>query len=338
MEAARELSERLKDGLEESCSPDDLRVLAQLHDQLSALLTSRPQASSKGECCSSSPGDLDVLPDALVVHAMGFLAVPDLLAVMTTCKALRSVAVTTTIWRPLALCRWPWLGARPEQLPSFAPPESPHIYWEVYRRRMRASHEARAYRPPSSAQPRFTGYDLAVDLRHGQTGEILYSARGPLDDSFPNAIFEFQGWVLQPHALVVNRPLLFSTWPEVEAFFGDDGPLRLDFTLVDRGRRCMADLSSPSTMRRFTRCRRGWDEEGQGQERELWVFSCPDATFLSGALRLLRGLTVSMEEGARGLVCRVQSAWVCDHQYLDYPEGRPAAEVQGVIEGELRWV
>lgn len=118
---------------------------------------------------------------------------------------------------------------------------------------------------------------------------------------------------------------------QVRQFFGDGGPLRMDFSMVDQKRRLLAELSTPSELPSSVRC-------VQGHAGELWVFACPDATFLGGALRLLRGLTVIMKEEGEGVLCTFKGAWVCDHQYLELVD-RPVTgrDVARVLREEVCW-
>ena len=142
------------------------------------------------------------------------------------------------------------------------------------------------------------------------------------------------------------------------AFFGEQGPCELDFTVLDKTTGKMAEFASVlrhGVHATTTRCSLGWNAEGQGNEEELWVFCAPDAVFAEGELRLLRGLTLSLEripyqvqegkeekeeeekEPVELVQCRVRSAWVCDHQYLSAPD-KPTAEEVGALFDHLSWV
>lgn len=155
------------------------------------------------------------------------------------------------------------------------------------------------------------------------------------------------------------------------AFLGEQGNVcEMDFTLIDKTNGKMADFSSIALRRGemgtssaaaskgWTRCAVGWGNESD--EEELWMFKGPDASFLSGALKIVRGLTLrmgKMEEdvnveadaagGASGrkLLCVTPaSVWVCDHQYMgatllgEDQSMRPTAEEVGKIFNSLHWV
>jgi len=144
-------------------------------------------------------------------------------------------------------------------------------------------------------------------------------------------------------------------------FFGPQGPCELDFTVIDRQSGRVAELASVIRAGETwdgatTACSLGWDVNSTPQEEELWVIDVPEAVFLEGKLRVLRGVTIGVErvgegEGGReagggeegGMVrCRVKSAWLCDHQHLN-AVGNPGASEFGRLEvarmfEQLQWV
>jgi hypothetical protein len=192
-------------------------LLHELQEQLAWLLPSlsaSPRRLAPVPQGGTAPGALSVLPDALLLQALAFLDVPDLSRAMLCSRALRSLSVASPIWRPLSLCRWPWLGAREEDLPTYTPDQEGFAYYEAFRRREAARLLATQPRPATS-HARFADYQLCVDLRDRSSGEIFYSAREALDDSFPVSIFEFSGWELEPWSPVVSRRLLFGSIDEV---------------------------------------------------------------------------------------------------------------------------
>ena len=130
----------------------------------------------------------------------------------------------------------------------------------------------------------------------------------------------------------------------------------------------MAELASVvragTTWSGATACSLGWDVSSTPQEEELWVIVVPEAVFLEGNLRVLRGVTMGVErvggggngggEGGKekgeagegegeGMVrCRVKSAWLCDHQHLNSVVN-PGASEMGRLEvarmfEQLQWV
>lgn len=149
------------------------------------------------------------------------------------------------------------------------------------------------------------------------------------------------------------------------AFFGEQGPCELDFTVIDKTTGKLAEFASVlrhGLHATTTRCSLGWNADGEGNEEELWVFSAPDAVFAEGELRLLRGVTLSLqrvpyemhaaeaegwgadecEQGdeaqqVKVVQCRVKSAWACDHQYLSATD-KPTAEDVGALFHQLTWV
>lgn len=145
----------------------------------------------------------------------------------------------------------------------------------------------------------------------------------------------------------------------------------MDFTLIDKTNGKMADFSSIALRRSemgtaaaaskgWTRCAVGWGNDSD--EEELWMFKGPDACFMNGALKIVRGLTLRMEKmeedvnveptaAGGGASCRKEllrvtpaSVWVCDHQYMagtflgEDQLVRPTAEEVGKIFNSLHWV
>lgn len=136
-------------------------------------------------------------------------------------------------------------------------------------------------------------------------------------------------------------------------FFGPQGPCELDFTVIDRQNGKVAELASviraSETWNGATACSLGWDVNSTPQEEELWVIVVPEAVFLEGNLRVLRGVTIGVErvggeegEGEEMVRCRVKSAWLCDHQHLN-AVANPGASELGRVEvarmfEQLQWV
>lgn len=168
----------------------------------------------------------------------------------------------------------------------------------------------------------------------------------------------------QPHSsLPLHYPFFFAAM----TFFGPQGPCELDFTVIDRQNGRVAELASViragSTWSGATACSLGWDVSSTPQEEELWVIIVPEAVFLEGNLRVLRGVTMGVErvvgdgnggrKGGRGageggeeeegmVRCRVKSAWLCDHQHLNSVVNPGASEL-GRLEvarmfEQLQWV
>jgi len=144
-------------------------------------------------------------------------------------------------------------------------------------------------------------------------------------------------------------------------FFGPQGSCELDFTVIDRQNGKVAELASviragETWNNGATACSLGWDVNSTPQEEELWVIVVPEAVFLEGNLRALRGVTIGVErvggeEGGReagekegeGMVrCRVKSAWLCDHQHLNAASNPGASELGRLEVGrmfeQLQWV
>jgi hypothetical protein len=157
-------------------------------------------------------------------------------------------------------------------------------------------------------------------------------------------------------------------------FLGEHGnACEMDFTLIDKTNGKIAEFSSIALRRSemgtaaaaskgWTRCAVGWGNDSD--EEELWMFKGPDACFMNGALKIVRGLTLRMEKmeeeanveaeadaaaagGASGrrelLRVTPASVWVCDHQYMASLLGedqtvRPTNEEVGKIFNSLHWV
>ena len=345
-------------------SAGNARLLVDLERQLRALRAAAARMEEGGgsdeaaaATATGSERPLEGLDDVLLVQALVFLPAADIARARRASRRLLRVASGRAVWQPLCRREWPWI----DQLASSAagPPLSPlasvssvssssssssslldpTAHCRLYRQRALARRLVRPPppRPPTAAVPTavaarkpLSDLELCVDL--WIDGEVWWSARGPLpadEEAFRAALFSFNGFVLEPAAVVgprKDRPLLFAGIADVLNWFNDNAVLRLDFTLLDTKTGRMADLSS--VLRRTaltaaqqqqevqegeqgqqeeggaaaaamadmplegTRASIGWDSTGQGNVDEVWVFSSPDNVFLQGEIRMLRGLTL----------------------------------------------
>lgn len=348
------------------------------------------------------------IDEAVLQQALSFLSIHDLARLRPCCQALNTIATSKEVWQPICEHIWPWvkesdvltclipsslegkttttiIGGRGHQSSTTTSSSSSSFlgenraYYDFCKRRVQA--QALVQLPRMLRD--FNEFDLAVDLRNMATGEVLYSAHGHINDDFGIDLFSFAGWNLQPNILATSAAdasLLFEDRATAMAFFGEQGCLQLEFTIIDKTKQKIAELATLDRLGPIigngTRASLGWNNQGGRMDEEIWVFCSSHAVFLEGQLRLLRGLTLSIEHVTRkddddceklegrqrsfgnaggageeeggdaaqqqqqpgGLIrCKVVSAWICDHQYLGDVEHRPSpAEVLQLF-SELRW-
>ncbi len=176
---------------------------------------STPVAAAAADHSTTTPPTSNGLDDVLWTQVLTYLSLPDVVhGAQLVSRAWRGLATSKEVWELLCNARWAWMAqpsSSTSSSSSSAQTDSPRLapthFYDLYRRRAQVRRLVRYPKPPRP----LSHFDLAVDLRSRVSSAPIFSCRGPIDESFPTALFEFAGWTLVPTVVATNDGLLFSS-------------------------------------------------------------------------------------------------------------------------------